>query len=104
MITVRKIAQEGFVVIIDGAESIDDFKTLVQRATNLWPDATPEIKEFADLVTNGIVFQDYKGQDTSPKKTLVSSPENDNYRCLECGCRIPSGHSSDCLYYQSKII
>lgn len=41
------------------------FQELVQRATNLWPDAPPEIKEFADVITNGHVLQNYWGQDTS---------------------------------------
>lgn len=36
------------------------FIELVQRATNLWPDAPPEIKAFADQITNnGVLMQDY---------------------------------------------
>lgn len=35
------------------------FQELVQRGANLWPDASPAIKEFADRVTNGKVMQDY---------------------------------------------
>ena len=38
------------------------FQELIQRGANLWPDAPPEIKEFADLVTNGTVMQDYYRQ------------------------------------------
>lgn len=38
------------------------FKQLIQRGANLWPDAPPEIKEFADLITNGKVLQDYRAQ------------------------------------------
>lgn len=38
------------------------FKELVQRGANLWPDAPPEIKEFADRVTTGRVQQDYRAQ------------------------------------------
>lgn len=38
------------------------FQELIQRGANLWPDAPPEIKEFADLVTNGKVMQDYYRQ------------------------------------------
>lgn len=64
MIVVKEIAQDGFVIIIDGS-SIWKFKQLVQRATNLWPDAPPEIKEFADLITSGRILQDYRSQDTS---------------------------------------
>lgn len=79
MIIVKPIVQEAFVIIVDGKDSIEQFKTLVQRAANLWPDATPEIKEFADLITNGEIFQDYRSQDTSPRKngiTLVDEKGN----------------------------
>lgn len=42
-------------------DDLPKFKELVQRATNLWPDASPEIKEFADDITHdGIIMQDYK--------------------------------------------
>lgn len=59
--------QGNHIVAIED-ESLETFKQLVQRGANLWPDAPPEIKEFADLVTNGTVLQDYRGQDTSQKK------------------------------------
>jgi hypothetical protein len=52
-------------IIIDSAQSIARFKELVQRGANLWPDAPAEIKEAADLITNGTILQDYRGQDTS---------------------------------------
>jgi len=29
------------------------------RATNLWPDAPPQVKRLSDVVTNGKVLQDY---------------------------------------------
>ncbi len=43
-------------------ESITNFKDLVHRATNLWPDAPPEIKRFADLLIHGTELQDYDSQ------------------------------------------
>lgn len=49
-------------ITVMGEASIKEFKELVQRGTNLWPDASPDIKEFADLVTNGKVLQDYRAQ------------------------------------------
>ena len=52
---------------ISSKESIEAFKELVQRATNLWPDAPPEIKRFADQVTNGAVLQDYDAQALSAR-------------------------------------
>ena len=36
------------------------FSELIYRGANLWPDAPPSIKEFADLICNdGVVMQDY---------------------------------------------
>lgn len=70
MIEAAHIVKNGFILVIEGKESLDNFKELVNRATNLWPDAPPEIKEFADLVTNWDwhkgPLQDYSTQDTSP--------------------------------------
>jgi hypothetical protein len=54
MIVTKRVA-DALVIMIDGSESVDSFKELVQRATNLWPDAPPEVKEFADEVTNLIL-------------------------------------------------
>ena len=41
-------------------QSWQRFQELVHRAANLWPDAHPEIKEFADRVTDGWVKQPYQ--------------------------------------------
>lgn len=43
-------------------ETTENFKTLVQRAMNTWPDAPAELKEFADLLLEGKILQDYKSQ------------------------------------------
>lgn len=51
--TIRKTVE------FDRAEDWKDFQELVQRAANLWPDAKPQMKKFADVVTNGKVMQDY---------------------------------------------
>ena len=47
------------------AKSLPAFKDMVHRATNLWPDAPPEIKEFADNLIHGAPLQNYYLQDTS---------------------------------------
>jgi hypothetical protein len=59
---------------IIGADSVNRFRELVHRAVNLWPDAHPEIKEFADLVTEGRVQQDYSKQEYYK---LTSKPKED---------------------------
>jgi hypothetical protein len=65
MIEVYKSHNNDLVTIILTDASVARFKQLVQRGTNLWPDAHPEIKEVADILTTGQILQDYHGQDTS---------------------------------------
>lgn len=48
-------------------ESLPAFRELIQRGANLWPDAPPEIKQLADLVTSGQVMQDYSSQAQKPR-------------------------------------
>jgi hypothetical protein len=79
------------VVLVD-EESVPAFREMVQRATNLWPDAPPEIKEFADMVTVGHVQQKYEVQkQLSPRETegvfdLEDDKKSVNYnRCKYCG-------------------
>lgn len=50
---------EVLIIIID-ENSLPQFTELVQRGANLWPDAKPETKEFADIITNGKVMQTYR--------------------------------------------
>lgn len=59
-ITYRAIVDDCFVIIIDGKDSCKNFKEMIQRGTNLWPDAQPEIKELADQVTNNNWISDAK--------------------------------------------
>lgn len=61
-------------VVIVPPGSRKQFKELVQRGTNLWPDASPEIKEFADLVTNGKVLQDYRAQAGNTVSLTTTKP------------------------------
>lgn len=71
MISTTKVfhnTEHAATVIVINLPSMGAFQELVHRATNLWPDAPPEIKEFADVITNGHILQDYYGQDTSPTK------------------------------------
>lgn len=73
MLKLNRVAENDLIIAVSGEFSVSKFKELVQRATNLWPDAPPEIKQFADQVTNGdwmtgAALQDYRRQDTSPGK------------------------------------
>lgn len=69
MISVHNLDEVIIVIVTDDnnydATTIRSFKELVQRGANLWPDAPADIKEFADLITDGTIKQDYRGQDTS---------------------------------------
>lgn len=51
------------VIVITDDNSWKQFQELVQRAANLWPDAHPEIKLFADQITEGKEQQDYQKQE-----------------------------------------
>lgn len=94
MITLHRIVGDigtvGFSIIVDDAEDMRSFQTLIQRGANLWPDAPPSIKAFADEVTSGKVLQDYSKQDTSVKsvKTCVhkwiKNPMEDTQTCVKC--------------------
>lgn len=63
-ITLKTVIQDGLgteakVIWIDTIDDYKMFQQLVQRATNLWPDAPAEVKRFADMVTVGKVQQEY---------------------------------------------
>lgn len=79
MITVTSNWGQGLAINIVGALSVHHFQQMVQRATNLWPDAPAEIKEFADKITNnGKVQQRYEDQEHATTVTLK------NHQC-SCG-------------------
>lgn len=46
-------------LILVDEDSWKEFQQLIHRGINLWPDASPELKAFADLITEGKVQQDY---------------------------------------------
>lgn len=64
-IQVVQLATGGATLVSIPPALLPAFKELVFRGTNLWPDAKPEIKDFADVLMYGKPLQDYKGQDTS---------------------------------------
>ena len=49
-------------ILTVGPENVAEFKKLIQRGANLWPDTSPQIKAFADQITNGKILQDYYAQ------------------------------------------
>lgn len=61
-IHVNKLISGGLSIIV-GSKDMDEFKQFIQRAANVHPDASPKMKEFADIITHdGIVMQDYYTQ------------------------------------------
>jgi len=80
-------------IFISGTQSRESFTELVQRATNLWPDATPEIKVFADRITNPMLLehlsseaglQPYETQDTSPSAKEKARTKRIGVNCVVC--------------------
>lgn len=49
----------GKSIVADTQEDYILVQEIFQRAGNLWPDASPQVKRIIDLVTNGKVMQDY---------------------------------------------
>jgi hypothetical protein len=49
------------IITID-SNLLEQFKDLINRSLNCFPDAHPELKEFGDLITEGKVLQDYSSQ------------------------------------------
>lgn len=74
MIRFESFTNDTAHITIVGAADMKDFKEMVQRGTNLWPDASPRIKAFADLITNGRVLQDYDSQNVDLRKKQVPKP------------------------------
>lgn len=56
--SVSEKSVSGFEINV-GADSVKVFQELVFRATNLWPDAPAEVKQFADIITCGQPMQNY---------------------------------------------
>ena len=51
-------------------ELIPQFKQLISKALNSFPDAHPALKELGDMLTHGKVLQDYYSQRTD--KQLIA--------------------------------
>lgn len=65
-------------IVIDSQEDWLDFKELVFRAMNLWPDAPASLKRFSDMVQHGKVLQDYKDSTTRHKLFPQTTKEETN--------------------------
>lgn len=96
MIFVSRLLDNDVTIVVEGEDSVKNFMELVQRATNLWPDAPPEIKAFADKITNyqwaDGALQDYDQQNTSKKSNAcrhynITKVEGrpDVIKCKDCG-------------------
>ncbi len=59
--------EDGSMLIAIPLDHRAEFQQLVQRGSNLNPDASAWMKEFADLVTTGEVKQDYYAQSNTPR-------------------------------------
>jgi len=68
--TAGELGNIGNSFSFNSPEAVGAFKELVQRGSNLWPDAPPVIKEFADVITTGSVQQDYWAQANISKAPL----------------------------------
>lgn len=60
-INVIKLSTQSITIVVP-SEHMAEFKKMINRAFNCWPDASPELKEFADRITNDKPMQDYWAQ------------------------------------------
>jgi hypothetical protein len=60
MINITELDSASIIVV--DKSSLPAFRDMLQRAMNTWPDAPAELKEFADLILDGKILQDYKSQ------------------------------------------
>lgn len=110
MIFISKLLDSDFTIVVESAESAKNFREMVQRATNLWPDAPPEIKAFADKITNPLQteddplpLQDYAKQNTSKKPVFCRHYESVAMplrgpgwlKCKHCGYERDVTHPRD---------
>ena len=82
------------ITIIIPKQHIQVFKDMVQRATNTWDIAPPEIKTFADILIHGAALQDYSSQAYEKRVVIPTTPIDDLHTaveelaiCKECGGR-----------------
>ena len=68
-ITVHTLSTSDTLIIIVPVSCREEFNKLINRGANLWPDAKPYIKEFADLVTSHTVYQDYYNHSSTQMET-----------------------------------
>lgn len=59
---VHTLSTNDTLVVVVPKELRKEFNDLVQRGANMWPDSSPSMKEFADMVTSNQVMQDYHSQ------------------------------------------
>lgn len=75
MIQVESFTRDSMIITIRSEHDLRDFRELVQRGANCWSDASPRIKEAADLITNGKVLQDYGSQNVDLNKKRAARQE-----------------------------
>jgi hypothetical protein len=61
-VSVSSLPEDFTTVIVIPGDMIGEFLTLIERATNCWPDASPDMKDFADNMIHGRPLQDYHAQ------------------------------------------
>lgn len=81
-------------VMIEGTDSCRAFVDLIQRGSNLWDQASAEMKTLADLVTNKQEMQPYASITVKNKTADCEhdwSPCADAYayKCLKCCLKKP---------------
>lgn len=54
------VTEDSMSILIEGNDSVAEFRKLIQQGANLNPHLSPEMKTLADLVTTGTQQQPYE--------------------------------------------
>lgn len=74
-ISVIKLSTQSLTLVVP-SEHLEEFKKMIRRAFNCWPDASPDLKEFADRVIHDKPLQDYWAQDF--RKKIIKQDESED--------------------------
>ncbi len=109
-IEVIRLGTGGVMIAIDGIQSWEGFKQLIQNGSGLYPDLPAEIKKFADEITVGYQLQNYVDDPKNNKvtsDTIEEAFEPDEKvsakYCEHCGCLSPI-LATTCNNYRCKRV
>lgn len=72
-----KILEDGRLLLAIPHSRKQELQTILNRALNCWPDASPEWKHLADLIQHGEPLQNYYEQPAARHRSVEGQPTPD---------------------------